>query len=210
MRVNMSNKEGYKKCSKCGKELPYTSEYFYKDKSSKSGLAYSCKNCHKEKIYSIRGTKEYSEKNRKYVMNHHQKYREEERKWVKNYRKTEQGKMNDSKHGHIRRARIANLPNNLSTTEWIECKKYFNNKCAYCGKGLSLEKDHFIALSKGGEFTINNVIPACKSCNNSKHDRDFFIWYPKFKYYSKIREKKILKYLKYNPNRIQQLHLSIE
>mgnify|MGYP003489420683 CR=1 FL=1 len=77
-------------------------------------------------------------------------------------------------------------------------KLEFNNKCAYCGKEKPLSQEHFVALSKGGEFTINNIIPSCQNCNSSKRATDFFEWYPKFKHYSKKREQIILKFLNYN------------
>jgi len=36
-----------KTCSKCGKEYPITSHYFYKDSGAKDGLRNDCKKCHK-------------------------------------------------------------------------------------------------------------------------------------------------------------------
>ena len=49
--------------------------------------------------------------------------------------------------------------------------------CAYCGEEKILHKDHFVPLSKGGEFTHNNVVPSCACCNVSKSNNDFFEWY---------------------------------
>ena len=105
-----------------------------------------------------------------------------------------------------RRALKLKLPHTLTIQQWETAKLHFNNKCAYCGKELPLEQEHFLALTKGGEYTINNIIPACKSCNDSKLARDFFIWYPKHKHYSKKREKIILKFLGYK-GQIQQLSI---
>ena len=103
-------------------------------------------------------------------------------------------------------ARKKQLPSHYNTEQWKRVKQYFDNKCAYCGKEGKLAQDHFIALSKGGEYTINNIIPACMSCNSSKKDSDFFKWYPKQKVCSKKREQKILKYLNYKDG-VQQLQL---
>ena len=99
------------------------------------------------------------------------------------------------------------LPNTLTLKQWKQVKEYFENRCAYCGKKLPLAQEHFIALSKKGEYTINNIIPSCRVCNSSKIDKDFFEWYPKQKFYSKERERKILKYLGYKNNKIQQLKI---
>lgn len=105
-----------------------------------------------------------------------------------------------------RRAMKRKLPATLTVEQWENIKKYFNNRCAYCGKELTLQQEHFIPLTKGGEYTINNIIPACKICNSSKNNKDFLEWYPKYKYYSKKREKFILKYLGYK-DKEQQLTL---
>jgi len=107
-----------------------------------------------------------------------------------------------------RRSRKEQLLNTFTIQQWEATKLYFNNSCAYCGKDLPLEQEHFIALTKGGEYTTNNIIACCRSCNSSKSNKDFFSWYPKYKYYNKKRETKILKYLSYKDN-VQQLALTL-
>ena len=103
-----------------------------------------------------------------------------------------------------RKARIRKLPNTLKVSEWLEAKKIFNNSCAYCGMtkeehkiehNQRLHQDHFIPLSKGGGYTKDNIIPACRSCNSSKRDTYFKEWYSQQEYYSTEREQKILEYL---------------
>ena len=108
--------------------------------------------------------------------------------------------------GNLRRSRKKELLSTLTKNQWENIKLYFNNRCAYCNKETPLEQEHFISLVKGGEFTINNIICACRSCNSSKKDRNFYEWYPKHKSYSKQREKKILKFLGY-ANDEQQLRI---
>lgn len=105
-----------------------------------------------------------------------------------------------------RKAKKLLLPATLTIEQWENIKRHFDNACCYCGKELPLAQEHFLALSMGGCYTHNNIIPACKKCNSSKHDRDFFVWYSTQPYYSKKREQKILKYLGYE-NQIQQLAL---
>ena len=51
-----------------------------------------------------------------------------------------------------------------------------NKLCFYCNSGVSLEFDHYIPLSAGGENSIDNVVMCCKSCNSRKgqqHPIDF-------------------------------------
>ena len=105
-----------------------------------------------------------------------------------------------------RRARKRLLPATLTAEQWEKIKKAFDGKCAYCGEEKPLQQEHFVALSKGGEYTHNNIIPSCQSCNCSKNDKSFFDWYPRFKRYSKKRETTILKFLNYKKG-IQQLAL---
>ena len=58
----------------------------------------------------------------------------------------------------------------LTAKEWAFIKKCYNSRCAYCDKKQArLTQDHIIPLSRGGTHTIDNVIPACQSCNSKKH-----------------------------------------
>ncbi len=46
--------------------------------------------------------------------------------------------------------------------------------CLYCGKrfrSAELSRDHVTPVSRGGADTWNNVVSACKRCNNHKGDR---------------------------------------
>jgi len=108
--------------------------------------------------------------------------------------------------GARRRSLKKNVISTLTKEQWEGIKKDFNNTCCYCGKEIQLAQEHFIPLSKGGEYTSNNILPSCKHCNSSKRDKDFKTWYPKYNFYSKKREVKILKYLNYKNNN-QQLKM---
>lgn len=105
-----------------------------------------------------------------------------------------------------RRAKKLALPASLTAAQWDEVKSCFNNRCAYCGQDKNLTLDHFIPVSKGGELSINNVLPSCTSCNSSKGAKDYFEWYPGTKYYSKARDNQILKQLNYK-EKVQQLRV---
>lgn len=136
----------------------------------------------------------------------YRKNREYEISKVRKYQKSEKGRININIHVQKRKARLKDLPHTFSSKDWSNCLKYFNNKCCYCDQYEKLTKDHFIPLSKGGEFTKDNILPACLSCNLSKHNNDFYNWYRKQPFYSKIQENKILAFLGYKDN-TQQLSL---
>lgn len=104
---------------------------------------------------------------------------------------------------HKRNALKKQLPNTLTLEEWESIKAEFDYCCAYCGKKVDLTQEHFIPLSKGGEYTKENIIPACLSCNASKNNRDFLKWYKKRSFYSEERETFVLNYLKSVSNEIE-------
>lgn len=53
--------------------------------------------------------------------------------------------------------------------EWRALVKRWGNVCAYDGEPGPLEADHRIPLSRGGTNYIDNILPACRSCNGKKH-----------------------------------------
>jgi len=164
--------------------------------------------------------REYYAKNKTKIQQMNKKYKQKKVEWVKNNRdkinaqKREWRKNNRDKYlleKHNRRAKEKQLESYFTNETWEECKKHFESKCAYCGKTEFLTQDHFIPVTNGGEYTKNNIIPSCQPCNSSKNNNNFFEWYPRQKFYSKHREKKILKYLHYDMfnNQIQQLAITI-
>lgn len=262
-----------KRCSKCGIEKEWTTQFYRVAKREPNGLSYQCKECdrayrtaNKEKIKII--CKKWNEENKSKVAEIHKKYYNENKSEllnkmkkyylensvviknrVNNYRKNNleviktkkkqyaikyhdvilsraREKYSNNRDRYIAytlkwvqshrdyknvisrryKARKKLLDATLSPLQWEEIKLYFNNSCAYCGKEKPLHQEHFVAASKGGEYTHNNIIPSCKSCNNSKFSKSFFEWYPKFKYYSKKRERAILLFLHYKDG-VQQLGL---
>ena len=49
--------------------------------------------------------------------------------------------------------------------------------CAYCGASdRPLQKDCVMALSRGGRYTLDNIVPACRSCNASKCNDEVTSW----------------------------------
>ena len=52
---------------------------------------------------------------------------------------------------------------------WEAIQKAFEYRCAYCGEAsYTLHADHVIPLSRGGDHSFNNILPACERCNLSK------------------------------------------
>lgn len=149
-----------------------------------------------------------AEKMKEYFRNHYQMNKGSIKRRVKLYFSTDAGRETSKKTRQKRRTIKRGLDATLTHQQWEECKANFENCCAYCGKEAKLEQDHFLPLSRRGEYTLNNIIPSCRTCNSSKSDRDYFDWYPKQNFYTKKRDQKILLYLGYEKEtRLQQLAL---
>ena len=70
-----------------------------------------------------------------------------------------------------RRARLKNVPvSDLTAAQWLAIQALCRWRCVYCGKKTAaLTQDHIIPLSKNGNHSMDNVVPACRSCNSRKH-----------------------------------------
>lgn len=75
-----------------------------------------------------------------------------------------------------RARRVAASGSDLTDAEWILIRDAWG-RCAYCGRaGLALQKDCVLPISRGGRYTIDNVVPACGSCNASKCNAEVTSW----------------------------------
>lgn len=72
-------------------------------------------------------------------------------------------------------------------------KQDFDFCCAYCNdRPIFLTIDHVTPRSQGGTNHPNNLLPACKSCNESKGSRSLLTWYtPRNRRYTSERWEKI-------------------
>jgi 5-methylcytosine-specific restriction endonuclease McrA len=52
----------------------------------------------------------------------------------------------------------------------------YDGKCVYCGADADTI-DHVLPLSRGGLHEIDNLVPACSSCNFEKHDKTPMEWF---------------------------------
>ena len=74
---------------------------------------------------------------------------------------------------HKRRVKILKAKGSFTAKEWELRKQEFDYHCAYCGrKTKKLTADHYIPLSKGGNNSIDNIVPACIKCNKEKFTKD--------------------------------------
>jgi 5-methylcytosine-specific restriction endonuclease McrA len=75
-----------------------------------------------------------------------------------------------------RRRRIDAVVHDLTEVQWVALKDAWQG-CAYCGAtDRPLQRDCVLPISRGGRYTLGNVVPACGSCNASKCNDEVTGW----------------------------------
>jgi 5-methylcytosine-specific restriction endonuclease McrA len=75
-----------------------------------------------------------------------------------------------------RKRRMESVEHDLSVAQWTALKDAWIG-CAYCGvTNKPMQRDCVLALSRGGRYTLENIVPACRSCNTSKCNDEVTSW----------------------------------
>ena len=75
-----------------------------------------------------------------------------------------------------RKRRMDRVEHDLSAAQWAALAAEWAG-CAYCGETVQpLQRDCVLALSRGGRYTLDNIVPACRSCNTSKCNVEVTTW----------------------------------
>jgi len=164
------------KCKECFKK--YRRNYYKENRgktlASVKKYQQSEKGSEKIKIYAKKRaqTPEFKAYAKKWQLT--EKGKENRRRRVNRFAQTEKGFTANKKRHAKRRANKESIINDFTFQEWQEILNQFNY-CFYCGSKftgtLPPTQDHFIPISKGGDHTKNNIVPACKPCNSRKGDR---------------------------------------
>jgi 5-methylcytosine-specific restriction endonuclease McrA len=81
--------------------------------------------------------------------------------------------------------------------DWKEAMLHFRGSCAFCGKPEGrakkekMDRDHLVAISRGGKTVRNNIIPACTKCNRGRGNKDWLEWFVLQPSYTPERAEKI-------------------
>ena len=68
------------------------------------------------------------------------------------------------------------VEHDLSDAQWTAVQEAWGG-CAYCGAtDRPLQRDCVLAISRGGRYTLDNIAPACGSCNASKCNDEVTGW----------------------------------
>jgi len=98
--------------------------------------------------------------------------REELRERNKNWRRANLEKDAAKSRRHYAKKRGATGSHTLE--EFLEVCEQYSWRCFYCGCQLdrsTVTEDHVVPVSEGGTDNIDNIVPACRSCNSRKGDK---------------------------------------
>ena len=71
---------------------------------------------------------------------------------------------------------MARVEHDLSAAQWAALTAAWAG-CAYCrATDRPLQKDCVLPISRGGRYTVDNVVPACPACNASKCNDEVTGW----------------------------------
>ena len=75
-----------------------------------------------------------------------------------------------------RKRRMDRVEHDLSDEQWTAIKTVRGGG-AYCGAtDVPLQRDCVLPISRGGRYTLDNIVPACRSCNASKCNDEVTGW----------------------------------
>lgn len=218
-----------KKCNKCNEEFDLT--MFDKDVSKKDGYSTICKACRKQyrednKEYRanqrhirVSENKEmFNERKRICRAKNSDNYNENHRRWISEnpervieYRRRDYDNNSDGykRRAKLRRTITKEILSDLTNEQYAETLSYFNNECAYCGSKEFLQEEHIIPVARGGEYTKDNIIPACVRCNSSKWSHHIDVWYPKQTFFNQDKLDKITNFTKECANQSGRLNIIV-
>ena len=156
--------------------FPATTEYFYyNDKNGTDFLHPNCKRC------GVKTTQKNYDLERRKELNYGYYHNDEEYRLrqiaysqLPEYRKGQSQWRKDHPE-KCRRYSELHRKHDITEAEWRDCLRSFNYKCAYCGiseeESLKIHKQklHKEHSDDNGYNDLRNAVPACRSCNSSKH-----------------------------------------
>ena len=81
-----------------------------------------------------------------------------------------------ARHSRKRKRRMERVEHDLTPVQWAALQDVWGG-CAYCGvTGGPLQRDCVLPISRGGRYTLDNIAPACRSCNASKCNDEVTGW----------------------------------
>jgi 5-methylcytosine-specific restriction endonuclease McrA len=173
----------FKVCSKCSGVYSATTEFFYRQGTGNRNplLRADCKRCQLEdkKRYRTENPELLAERERRYRETHEDQIAAKDRRYreadperqARRHRVYRQA--NPEKKAAIKKRRAERqAASPVRHTEHDVLAQYVRQggRCYWCGGDLSdgYETDHVIPLAKGGSDGPENIVVACRPCNQAK------------------------------------------
>jgi hypothetical protein len=202
----------YKWCNKHKKYFPEEQEWFPSNNdyfhvnisNSIDGLHPECKRCGSakflDKYYNDGGiTKQKTIEAA--AIRYHTVESDRQIKLENGQRQREEGYQSDWRKNNPDKCRYyssQHRDHDISKTEEKAMLKVFNYSCVYCGMTLKEhkykfgEKFHNEHVDDDGYNDLRNDVPACKSCNCSKHTEDMETWFRRQSFFLEDKLNKII------------------
>ena len=159
-----------KTCNKC--HISKSLQDFVNDARLKSGKGPHCKQCRSLRVKQEwadglnRKTEAQKEKTRQYSSSWSKANRDKKRrdysKWAS------QNPEANRLRNHARRLKIRASSYKILPKEM---RRLYSQSCFVCGSTNRIEADHIIAVARGGNHSIGNLLALCRSCNAKKSDK---------------------------------------
>lgn len=172
-----------KTCKHCSQT--FSLDNFYRHGTNKDGLMNVCKACHNKRCRIIE--KNNPERRKAYWNKYYKANPEKYRAIAKRYREANPEKVRavfkkwresspdiDRIRHHRRRAHKESVQTFKVTLK--EIARMRSQACFYCGSREKICIDHVVPLSRGGNNSIGNYLPACLRCNSSKKNKTIMEW----------------------------------
>lgn len=179
-----------KRCSRCETDKPRTE--FYRCKKNADGLQAYCKACitianlanakKDPAAAAVRARKFRAtnpERSKATLKKHYDANREKRLVATRDWRTKNVERLREYEHQRWLRdpdsvvaknvaylARLKAAEGAFTPKEWQDLCAAYDNCCAYCARRIRLTRHHVVPLVKGGTNWIDNIAPACRSCNS--------------------------------------------
>lgn len=191
-----------KPCSKCALDKPFSD--FSPDKRARGGLQAQCKNCRNASMKQSRlddpkraaeiarasyerNAEAVKERARAYYHAHADECRERGLAWrrangprlreyFRAYRIKNVAAVRLKERNYEHRRRANTIQSDVTPAAWAERVAEFGGRCAYCATFGPTEMEHIMPVSRGGTHTMDNLVPACRSCNASKRNDTLLVF----------------------------------
>ena len=194
-------------CKDCDTNKPFSEYYSQRKRSKKRGeyIYYPpyCKQCQliRSGNWQTENSERYKDNLKEWYINnkHEPKRIEQIRVATKEYR--DRGGQLDWQRNNTDKLKEygqQHRKHDITTKEWLSCKAYFNNECAYCGLTIDLHETdlHKEHVHHDGVNDLSNCVPACKSCNSQQWVYDLDYWYKQRSgIFSESKYTKLLKWI---------------